>query len=83
MHAGKVDNPNTVLGSLWRIMKKRPGYLWDAYYLAKSIYTTCLSTHIAALRQAVPDGWEVPPVVRKNGGHYYTIRRVKKQKRAR
>jgi hypothetical protein len=80
MHATTVKDPTTVVGALWRHMKRRAGHFFGGWELARVVNTTCLSTHIAAMRQQVPDGWEVPPAKRDGANYYYTVRRVKKQR---
>lgn len=78
MHAATL-NQTTIPGVLFRIMKKRPGHLWGAWELAQVASTTCLSTHISALRfRARAEGWEVPDAIQKGRRYYYMIRRVKR-----
>jgi hypothetical protein len=77
MHAARIDSDSKP-GILFRAMKCRPCHLWSAWELAALIETTCLSTHISALRLRAPAlGWKVPEATQKGKHFYYQIRRVK------
>lgn len=82
MHAARIDTDSKP-GILFAAMKKRPGHLWSAFQLMMIANTTCISTHISALRLRAPaEGWEVPEATQKGKHFFYTIRRAKKSKAA-
>ena len=71
IHAGRIDAGESQERRLWTILSNPLGHWQDAGYLARTVCTTCLSTHISGVRRRLA-GTDLTVECRRYGrGKYY------------